>query len=147
MGAARISRDQMLMEMALVASKRSTCNRKHVGAVIAIAGRPVSIGYAGAPSGLPHCTEVGCLHGPDGGCIRTVHAEAAAIAFAAREGISCKAATIYCTDSPCPACAKLILNAGIIEVLYLREYRIRDGIDICHQGKISCRQLGFEMIV
>lgn len=141
----RISRDQMLMEMAITASKRSTCNRKHVGAIIAIEGRPISVGYAGAPSGLPHCLEHGCLTGPDGGCIRTQHAEANAIAFAARKGISTEKATLYTTVSPCLACAKLILNAGIGEVWYLEKYRKTDGIDLLAQRDVLCQQLLFQI--
>lgn len=141
----RISRDQMLMEMALIASKRSTCNRKHVGAIIAIEGRPVSVGYAGAPAGLPHCLEHGCLTGPDGGCIRTQHAEANAIAFAARKGIATERATLYTTVSPCLACAKLIINAGIEDVWYLERYRKTEGIDLLSTKGIFCEQLKFQM--
>jgi dCMP deaminase len=141
----RISRDQMLMEMALTASKRSTCNRKHVGAIIAIEGRPVSVGYAGAPAGLPHCLEHGCLAGPDGGCIRTMHAEANAIAFAARKGIATERATLYTTVSPCLACAKLIINAGIIDVWYLELYRKQEGLDLLSEKGIFHSQLKFQM--
>jgi dCMP deaminase len=143
----RISRDQMLMEMAITASKRSTCNRKHVGAIIAIDGRPVSVGYAGAPSGLPHCLDHGCIPGPDGGCIRTQHAEANAIAFAARKGISTEKATLYTTVSPCLACAKLIINAGISEVWFLELYRKQEGLQLLDLLGISCEQLRFEMIL
>lgn len=143
----RISRDQMLMEMAIIASKRSTCNRKHVGALIAIDGRPVSVGYAGAPSGLPHCLEHGCLPGPDGGCIRTQHAEANAIAFAARKGISTERATLYTTVSPCLACAKLIINAGIDVVWFLELYRKTEGIKLLEQLGIACEQLRFQMVL
>jgi dCMP deaminase len=143
----RISRDEMLMEMAIIASKRSTCTRKHVGAIIAIDGRPVSVGYAGAPSGLPHCVNHGCIAGPDGGCIRTQHAEANAIAFAARKGISTEKATIYTTVSPCLACAKLIINAGITEVRFLELYRKMEGLELLDQLGISCEQLRFRMVV
>jgi dCMP deaminase len=141
----RISRDQMLMEMAIIASKRSTCNRKHVGAIIAIDGRPVSVGYAGAPAGLPHCLEHGCLTGPEGGCIRTQHAEANAIAFAARKGIATEGATLYTTVSPCLACAKLIINAGISEVWYLELYRKTEGIGLLTEKGVFSAQLRFQM--
>lgn len=141
----RITRDQMLMEMAISASKRSTCARKHVGAILAVEGRPISVGYAGAPSGLPHCLDHGCLPGPDGGCIRTQHAEANAIAFAARKGIATEGATLYTTVSPCLACAKLIINAGIIEVMYLDLYRNREGLDLFSQKGILYGQLKFQM--
>lgn len=143
----RISRDQMLMEMAIIASKRSTCTRKHVGAIIAIEGRPISVGYAGAPSGLPHCLEHGCLTGPDGGCIRTQHAEANAIAFAARKGIATERATLYTTVSPCLACAKLIINAGIEEVWFLELYRKMEGVELLGKLGIACEQLRFQMVL
>jgi dCMP deaminase len=141
----RISRDQMLMEMAIIASKRSTCNRRHVGAIIAIDGRPVSVGYAGAPAGLPHCLDEGCLTGLEGGCIRTQHAEANAIAFAARKGIATENATIYTTVSPCLACAKLVINAGIVEVWYLEQYRKTDGLELLDKLGIACEQLRFQL--
>lgn len=141
----RISRDQMLMEMAITASKRSTCMRKHVGAIIAVDGRPVSVGYAGAPAGLPHCLDHGCLSGPDGGCIRTQHAEANAIAFAARKGIATERATLYTTVSPCLACAKLIINAGIKDIWYLERYRKTEGIELLDLKGIFCAQLRFQL--
>lgn len=137
----------MLMEMAIIASKRSTCTRKHVGAIIAIEGRPISVGYAGAPSGLPHCLEHGCLTGPDGGCIRTQHAEANAIAFAARKGIATERATLYTTVSPCLACAKLIINAGIEEVWFLELYRKMEGVELLGKLGIACEQLRFQMVL
>jgi dCMP deaminase len=141
----RISRDQMLMEMALIASKRSTCTRKHVGALIAFNGRPVSIGYAGAPAGLPHCLDHGCVPGPDGGCIRTMHAEANTIAFAARKGIATEGATLYTTVSPCLGCAKMIINAGIQQVWYLERYRKLEGINLLAASGLWCEQLKFQM--
>lgn len=141
----RISRDQMLMEMAIIASKRSTCKRKQVGAIIAMDGRPISIGYAGAPRGLPHCLDVGCLPGPDGGCIRTAHAEENAITFAARKGIATEGATLYCTVSPCPRCAGAIINAGIQKVEYLEEYRIREGIDKLVSADVQVSRLFFQI--
>lgn len=141
----RIGRDQMLMEMAIIASKRSTCTRKQVGAVIARDGRPISIGYAGAPPGMPHCTDAGCLLGPDGGCIRTQHAERAAIAFAAREGIATEKAWLYVTVSPCYDCAKMIIGAGIRDVYYLTKYRKTEGLDLLGEAGVACTMLGFEL--
>lgn len=130
----RISRNKMLMMMTGIAAMRSTCIRKKVGCVIAQDGRPVAIGYAGAPAGMPHCLDVGCLAGPEGlaksGCIRTVHAEMNAIAFAARKGIVLENATLFCTMSPCYACAKLIINAGITFVFYREKYRDDSGIEL-----------------
>lgn len=136
----RYTRSQMMMEMAWSASRRSTCTRKHVGAVIASEGRTISIGYAGSPPGEPHCDEAGCIIGPDGGCIRTQHAEANAIVFAARKGVAIEGATLYCTDSPCVACAKLILTAGLQVVIYDREYRITDGIELLQRRGVVVLQ-------
>lgn len=124
----RISREEMFMEMAETAAKRSTCERAQVGAIIVKNGRVISIGYAGAPSGLPHCLDVGC--GPDAhitGCQRTSHAESNAIAFAARSGISLEGSSMYVTLSPCETCAKLIINSGIREVYYRDSYRKPEG--------------------
>lgn len=133
----RMTRNHMLMEMAVLASQRSTCNRKKVGALIAQEGRPVAIGYAGAPAGLPHCIDIGCLIGPDGGCIRTTHAEANAISFAARMGIRTEDATLFCTTSPCYSCAKLIINAGITFVFYRDLYRDPSGIELLKSVRIA----------
>jgi dCMP deaminase len=119
----RISRDEMLMRIAVIVSNRGTCNRAQVGAVIARDGRIISTGYVGAPSGLPHCLDVGCDVSEYSGCIRTVHAEANAVAFAAKSGISTDGAVLYCTHSPCGNCAKLIINAGITKLMYEQEYR------------------------
>lgn len=123
--------------MAAVTSARGTCERASVGAVIAQDGRIVSTGYVGSPSGLPHCTDVGCLPGPSGGCDRTVHAEANAIAFAARYGIATDGATLYCTHSPCRSCAKSIINAGIVRVVYEHEYRLGEGKDLLRLAGIE----------
>lgn len=119
----RIDRDEMLMRVAVIVSNRGTCNRAQVGAVLARDGRIISTGYVGAPSGLPHCTDVGCDTSTYSGCLRTVHAEANAIAFAARYGISTDGSDLYCTHSPCGNCAKLIINAGISRLIYEMEYR------------------------
>lgn len=126
----RPTRQETLMRMAAVISLRGTCERASVGAVIAREGRIISTGYVGAPAGLPHCTEVGCQIGTHGGCVRTVHAEANAIAVAARFGVSTDSTELYCTHSPCLPCAQLIINAGIDRVVYEKEYRDRSGLDL-----------------
>ncbi|MDE2101517.1 MAG: dCMP deaminase family protein, partial [Patescibacteria group bacterium] len=127
--------------MARLVGRRSTCPRARVGAVIVKDGRVISIGYVGSPSGMPHCTEVGCdIDEARGGCIRTVHAEANAIAFAAKSGIEVAGSTIYCTHLPCIDCAKLILNAGIREVVYQHPYRDERGLDLfLRSGRVKVR--------
>lgn len=134
----RITRDEMLMEIAKVVSSRSTCNRAQVGAVIAQDGRIVSTGYAGAPSGLPHCGPETCDTSTP--CTRTVHAEAGAISYAARSGIRLEGATLYCTHCPCIDCAKLIINTGIKRVIYDQAYRKTEGLELLRTVGISVEQ-------
>lgn len=112
---------QKLIAHATIEAQEGTCNRLKVGAVIAIDGRVVATGYNGAPSHLPHCGDECYPGGPP--CRRSVHAEANAIAFAAKHGLATNNATMVSTDSPCLECARLIINAGIKEVYYAREYR------------------------
>lgn len=120
----RPSRDLTFMDMAYLIARRATCPRLHVGAVIVKDGRVLSMGYNGSPSGEEHCDTVGCdLRGPTGGCVRSIHAEANAIAWAARAGISIDGSTIYCTHSPCLACCRLIQAAGIHSLAYGEWYR------------------------
>lgn len=138
----RISRRDMLTDIATVVSRRSTCPRKSVGAIIVREGRVLSMGYNGAPAGLPHCHDVGCLVGPDGGCTRTQHAEANAIAFAARHGIATNGAELWTTVSPCPSCAKLIINAGITDVYFMEQYRLREGLDTLVAAKVRITWVG-----
>lgn len=134
----RISRDDVLMLTAGLWAMRSTCSKsKRNGAVISRGGRIVSVGYNGSPPGLPHCTEVGCLEGEDGGCIRTTHAEANSIVMAAKLGISTEGATIHCTTSPCFTCSKLIVGAGIIRVVYRNLYRDQSGIELLKACKVE----------
>lgn len=133
----RINRHEMHMWNAYIASLRSTCNRAQVGAVIVQDGRVVSSGYAGAPSGLPHCGPECNLSQP---CDRTVHAEAGAITYAARVGISTQGATLYCTHCPCLECAKLIINSGIQNVYYETPYRKKEGLQLLDQAGVLIHQ-------
>ena len=121
----RISRWDMSMEMAWVVAQRGTCSRLQVGAVIVSNGRVISMGYNGAPAGMPHC-----IHLEDSPCENAVHAEANAIAFAARNGVATEEASIFVTHQPCLACAKLIINAGIKFVGFEYPYRMEDGLEL-----------------
>lgn len=134
----RITREEAFSEIVKTIARRSTCPRRSVGAILVRGGRILSTGYNGAPSGLPHCTDAGCILGPDGGCIRVVHAEVNAIAFAAREGIRTEGSTLRTTVSPCLSCAKLIINAGISEVVSLERYRDRSGQDLLESAGVKC---------
>lgn len=121
--------DSYFMEMAVVASKRATCLRRKVGAVIVKDKRILSTGYNGTPKGLPHCEEVGCLREqlkvPSGKMhelCRGIHAEQNSIIQAAVHGVSVDGGTIYCTHQPCVVCTKIIINAGIRRIVYANPY-------------------------
>lgn len=130
--ARRIPWDEYFMEHAVLAAKRATCTRAHVGAVLVRNRRVLATGYNGAPSGQPHCDEVGCLVyesiTPTGdtelNCWRTIHAEMNAIASAAQHGIAIAGATIYVTHSPCFHCMKVLLNTGIERVVFEKPYKL-----------------------
>ena len=109
------------MDIAGRVATRSTCPRRSVGAVIVVNKRILATGYNGAPAGMDHCTDVGCLM-VDGHCVRTLHAEQNAIIQAAQFGVSTRGSEIYVTSSPCLNCAKAIINAGIIRVWYWQGY-------------------------
>jgi len=118
----RVSWKNYFMNIAREVATRSTCDRKHVGAVIVREKTILSTGYNGSIKGLPHCDEVGCEM-VDGHCVRTTHAEANAIVQAAKNGIQINQSEIYVTASPCYDCFKLIANAGIKIIYYDEFYR------------------------
>lgn len=112
------------MIVAATMALRATCNRAKVGAVLVRDRRIISVGYNGPPSGQPHCIDVGCeIDENTGGCLRSIHAEANAILWAARNGIAVEGATLYTTYHPCLYCARIIHGAAIPRVVYLEEYR------------------------
>ncbi len=113
--------DEYFGKLAIEVASRSTCDRKHVGAVIVRDKNILSTGYNGSMRGLKHCSEIGCLI-DNGHCIRTIHAEANAIIQAAKHGVSIDNASIYVTASPCFHCFKLIANSGINKIFYLEFY-------------------------
>ena len=117
----RISWDKYFMMQAVLLASRSTCNRLSVGAVLVRDKRVIAGGYNGSVSGDDHCTDVGDYL-VDGHCLRTIHAEANAIAQCARFGISTDGAEIYVTDFPCLQCTKSLLQSGIKKINYLRNY-------------------------
>lgn len=132
----RIGRVRLFCAIAKLVSLRGTCKRPApgmlAGAVITIDNRIVSIGYVGSAPGDEHCIDVGCdIY--DGHCIRTTHAEANAILWAARKGISLDGGVMYCTVEPCLNCAKMMVQAGIRNIWYLHEYG--DGMGIKYLQK------------
>ncbi len=113
----RPSKDEYFMLLANLISLRGTCPRLRVGAIAVKDGYILASGYNGAPSKMEHCTDVGCLL-VDGHCHRVVHAEQNVVAMAARKGISLEGATLYVTHFPCDTCLKILINAGIKEIVY-----------------------------
>lgn len=128
---------QDFMEIAEIFGSHSTCSRRSVGALLVRDRRIISTGYNGAPAGMPHCSHTQETIG----CERAVHAEVNAIAFAARNGVSTLGSTLYTTDEPCLKCAQLLINAGIIQVIFRREYRLHDGLDLLVDAGIPVTQL------
>ena len=139
----RVSWDRYFMNLALQAATRSTCPRKHVGAVIVRDKTILSTGYNGSIRGAPHCTDVGCLM-ENNHCVRTVHAEANALVQAARHGVLLDGSQIYVTASPCFNCFKLIANAGIRTVYYGEFYRDERVLQFARDAGIEMVHLGLE---
>lgn len=162
----RLTRDQALMDTAMVMSRRSTCSRASVGVVIAREGRILSTGYNGAPAGMRHCDhecncrvldrdedEYGAGLTPSGyvelhightkmcatqrPCTVAIHAEANAIGYAARHGMSILEAELYTTFCPCLPCAQLIVTVGITTVIYKNEYRDRSGLELLRDARVN----------
>jgi dCMP deaminase len=136
--------DTYFISIAIMAATRSTCLRRQVGAVITRGRQIVSTGYNGSPSGTAHCIETRCLRevlgvpsGERQEICRGSHAEANAIAQAARMGIATDGATIYCTHEPCSLCTKVILNAGIARVVYMREYPDKLAADLREEAGVA----------
>lgn len=143
---ARPSWDEYFTEMAKLVAKRSTCLRRKVGAVLVKDKRILATGYNGAPSGLAHCIDIGCLReklnipsGERHELCRALHAEQNAILQAAQYGISVKGATLYNTNQPCAICAKMIINAGIKEVNIIEGYPDKLAEQFLKDAKIKVR--------
>jgi len=126
----RPSWNEYFMDIAHLVSERSTCMRRKVGAVMVKNRAILSTGYNGAPTGIPHCSETGCLRhqlnvpsGEKHELCRGLHAEQNAIIQAAVHGISITGATLYCTNHPCSICAKMLINAGICKIYYQHGYQ------------------------
>jgi len=129
LGLIRPSWQDYFLEITRLVAKRSTCLRRRVGALIVKDKRILATGYNGAPSGLPHCLEVGCLReelgippGERHEICRGIHAEQNAILQAALYGVSIKGAVLYCTHQPCVLCAKMVINSGIRQIIYCGDY-------------------------
>ncbi|MCK8816403.1 cytidine/deoxycytidylate deaminase family protein [Natroniella sulfidigena] len=143
----RPSWDQYFMEMTQVVAKRSTCLRRKVGALLVKDKRVLATGYNGAPSGLQHCQEVGCLRDqeevPSGErheLCRGLHAEQNAIIQAALHGISIEGAILYCTHQPCILCTKMIINAGVDKIIFKGGYPDSLALEMIEEAEIELQQ-------
>jgi len=140
--------DEYFMDIAHVVARRGNCSRRKVAAVIVSDRRIISTGYNGTPRGIQNCCDGGCPRcssdAPSGGnlgdCI-CAHAEENAIVQAAYHGISVRDSALYCNLSPCLMCTKMIINAGIKEVVYETEYHFtRQAKDLFREAGVVCRQ-------
>jgi dCMP deaminase len=139
----RPSWEEYFMDIAVLVAKRSTCLRRAVGAVIVKDKRILSTGYNGAPSGIRHCGEIGCLRetlniasGERHELCRGIHAEQNAIIQAAYHGVSIAGASLYCTNLPCSICTKMIINAGIKTIYFQAGYADELSKDLLKETSI-----------
>jgi len=109
------------MEVARTVATRATCPRASAGAGLGRGHRILTTGYNGAPRGVAHCTEAGCEM-VGGHCVRSTHAEANAVVQGALHGVGLEGAAAYCTHQPCVNCAKLLVSAGIVRIVYRDSY-------------------------
>jgi dCMP deaminase len=144
----RPSWETYFMDITILVAKRTTCTRRAVGAVIVKDKRILSTGYNGAPSGIRHCAEVGCLReklnvqsGMRHELCRGIHAEQNAIIQAAYHGVSVKGASLYCTTQPCSICAKMLINAGITMIYYRSDYADELARDMLAEAGIGMIQI------
>lgn len=145
----RPSWEEYFMSIAGQVSTRSTCLRRSVGCIIVVEKRIVSSGYNGAPSGLPHCEEVGCLRESRGVAsgqrhelCRGLHAEQNAVIQAALHGTAVRGGTLYCTHKPCVLCTKMLINAGIVHVYYREGYEDELADEMAREAGMLVERIG-----
>jgi dCMP deaminase len=140
--------EEYFMDITRLVAKRATCLRRQVGAVLVMDKRILATGYNGAPSGLAHCLETGCLREKQGipsgerhELCRGLHAEQNAIIQAAYHGVSIRGAILFCTNQPCSICAKMIINAGIVCIVYEDGYADALSQEMLAEAKIELIKL------
>ncbi len=140
--------DEYFIKIAELISSRSTCLRRHVGAILVKEKRILATGYNGAPSGLPHCEKTGCLRekmgipsGEKHELCRGLHAEQNVIIQAAYHGISIRESILYITCHPCSVCSKMIINAGIVEVVIKEPYPDKIASHLLKEAGLKIRFL------
>ena len=144
----RPSWDEYFLEMSKLVAKRSTCLRRSVGAVLVKDKRILATGYNGAPRGLKHCIDMGCMRqklkipsGERHELCRALHAEQNALIQASLYGISVAGSTLYSTNQPCVICAKMLINAEIREIVIAEGYPDKMAADFLKQAKIKIRKI------
>jgi len=144
----RPSWDEYFMKAAFLVCERSTCLRRKVGAVLVKDKQILATGYNGAPKGIRHCDETGCLRqklnvpsGQRHEICRGLHAEQNVILQAALHGVSTNSSTLYITNVPCNICAKMIINAGIKEVIVLDQYPDKIALGFLKEAKVKLRKI------
>ncbi len=144
----RPSWDEYFMKVAFLVCERSTCLRRQVGAVLVKDKQILATGYNGAPRGIAHCDVTGCLRGslgvPSGQrheICRGLHAEQNVILQAAQHGVSTRGSLLYITNTPCSICAKMIINAGIVEVIACGGYPDTMALDFLKEAGIKLRAM------
>ena len=142
----RPSWEEYFMEIARLVARRSTCLRRQVGAVVVKEKNILATGYNGTPSGISHCAEVGCLRqklnvpsGERHELCRGLHAEQNAIIQAAKHGVNIAGAILYTTHSPCSICSKMIINAGIRDIVFLEGYPDPLSLEMLREAQIGLR--------
>ncbi|MGB2599981.1 MAG: cytidine/deoxycytidylate deaminase family protein [Candidatus Omnitrophota bacterium] len=140
----RPSWDEYFLNIAKLVATRSTCLRRNVGAVVVKNKQVLATGYNGAPSGIIHCEEVGCLReqlrvpsGERHELCRALHAEQNAFLQAARHGISLNGGTLYITTQPCSICAKMIINVGVKKVVIEGDYPDELAVNLLEEGGVE----------
>ena len=136
--------DELFVETTLLFAKRSSCLKAQQAALLIKDNRIISFGVNGSPAGHINCNEYSeeiCGKDSNGSCFLGIHAEANAIGYAARNGIATDGCIMYCTMTPCIACAKLVTAAGIKEFYYIERYRLDDGIKFLEQSHVRIQKV------
>jgi len=148
----RPSWDEYFMDITRLVARRSTCLRRQVGAVMVKEKNILATGYNGTPTGITHCDVTGCLReqlkvpsGERHELCRGLHAEQNAIIQAARHGVNISESTLYCTNSPCIICTKMLINAGLRKVIYLEGYA--DSLSMEMLGEAGIEALSFSGVL
>lgn len=146
----RPSWDKYFLEMTKLVAKRATCLRRRVGAILVKDKRILATGYNGAPRGLSHCLDIGCIReelkipsGERQELCRALHAEQNVLIQASLYGISVRDSTLYATNQPCAICAKMLINAGVKEIVTCGDYPDKLSSKFLKEAKIKIRKINY----